>query len=90
MHGVRHGSLACSGFAPAKNSAEVVICDQCGDMLLKLVYAKYEPAKPSYPAMFKVYEELSSCMKNGWKLIPAISKLPVSDNSCIATDHITL
>ena len=43
------------------------------------VYAKYEPAKPSYPAMFKLYQELTSCMKNGWKVIQAISKLPSSD-----------
>ena len=65
VHGPKFGSLASSGFVVAKDSAEVVICNECGNILLKLIYTKYEPTKPSYPAMFKVYEELSSCMKNG-------------------------
>ena len=83
VHGIKYGSLAGSGFAPAKDSAPTVICGPCGNMLLKLVYAKYESAKPTYPTMFRVYEELTSCMKNGWKVIQAISKLPASDLSAL-------
>ena len=65
VHGIKYGSLAGSGFISSKDSGVTMICGPCGNMLLKLLYVKYEQAKPSYPAMFKVYEELSSCVKNG-------------------------
>ena len=83
VHEIKYGSLASSGFISAKDSAISVVCGQCGNMLLRLVYAKYDPAKPTYPTMFKMYEELASCMKNGFKLIQAISKLPSSDLSAL-------
>ena len=83
IHGIKYGSLANGGFVPAKDSAVTVICGPCGTMILNVVYGKYDPAKPSYPALYKIYEELTSCMKNGYKLIQAISKLPSSDIAAI-------
>ena len=83
VHGIKYGSLASGGFVPAKDAAVTVVCGQCGNMLMKLVYAKYDPAKPTYPVLYRTYEELTNCMKNGYKLIQALAKLPVSDLSAL-------
>ena len=83
IHGIKYGSLASRGFIPAKDSAVTVICGQCGNKLYGFIYASLDLKKPTYPALYKTYEELTKCLKNGYKLIQAISKLPVSDLSAL-------
>ena len=83
IHGIKYGTLASSGFIPAKDSAVTVICGTCGNMLYGFIYASLEQSKPTYPALYRTYEELTKCLKNGYKLIQAISKLPVSDQSAL-------
>jgi hypothetical protein len=83
IHGIKYGSLASSGFIPAKDSAVTVICGDCGNMLYGFIYASLDQNKPTYPALYRTYEELTKCLKNGYKLIQAISKLPVSDQSAL-------
>jgi hypothetical protein len=54
VHGLRFGSVddATEMFIPAKDSAATIICQTCGNMLLKLVYAKLDKpiqlSKPRY------------------------------------------
>jgi hypothetical protein len=54
VHGLRFGTLdpASDLFIPAKESAATIICQSCGNMLLKLVYAKLDrpnqASKPRY------------------------------------------
>jgi hypothetical protein len=79
VHGINYGSFAGSGFVRAKDSATTVICDRCGNQIFSLIYCQYEHRRPAYSVFYKMYEELASCMKNGFKLIHAISKLPVAD-----------
>lgn len=83
VHGLKYGSLVFIGFMPAKDSAVTVMCGPCGEMVFSLVYAKHDPGKPTYPALFKIYHELTDLMRNGYKLIEGISKLPVSDQTAI-------
>ena len=83
VHGLKYGSLASSGFVPARDSAITVMCGPCGEKIYRLVYASLDLNKPTYPALYKTYEELTKCLKNGYKLIQAISKLPVSDHSAL-------
>lgn len=41
-HGIRYGTTdeTTDAFIPARDSAATVICQSCGEMLLKLIYAK--------------------------------------------------
>ena len=54
-HGIRFGTVdeATDMFIPAKDSAATIICQTCGNMLLKLIYAKLDKpiqfGKPRYP-----------------------------------------
>jgi len=59
VHGLKYGSLADSGFIPAKDSAVTVICDPCGNQAYRFVYAALDDGKLSYPAIFSLYNELT-------------------------------
>jgi len=83
VHGLKYGSLACSGFAPAKDSAVTVICGPCGEKVYQLVYASLDKGTLAYPVIFKMYNELTTLMKNGYKLISAISKLPAKEQHAL-------
>jgi len=83
VHGIKYGSLATSGFIPAKDSAVTVICGSCGNKLYRFVYASLDEGKIAYPAIFKMYEELTSLMKNGYRLIQSIATLPASDQKAL-------
>ena len=83
LHGIKHGTLTSTGFKSDRDAAVTVICGSCGTEILNVVHGKYDPAKPSYSALYRIYEELTCCMKNGYKLIQAISKLPSSDIAAI-------
>jgi hypothetical protein len=45
-HGIRYGieDQTTGLFMPAKDSAYTIICNKCGETLLKLVYQKLNPA----------------------------------------------
>lgn len=83
IHGIKYGTLTSTGFMAAQNSAVTVICGPCGNMLYGFIYASLDQNKPTYPALYRTYEELTKCLKNGYKLIQAISRLPVSDQSAL-------
>jgi hypothetical protein len=83
VHGIKYGSLASSGFISAKDSAVTVICGPCGNKLYGFIYASLDQNKTTYPALYRTYEELTKCLKNGYKLIQAISKLPAQDQTAI-------
>ena len=83
VHGIRYGSLAGNGFIPARDSAVTVICGPCGNQIYRVVYSSLDRGKLDHPAIFKLYSELGTLMKNGWKLIQAISKLPVQDQTAL-------
>ena len=48
VHGIRFGILddATGNFLPARDSAATVICQSCGEMLLKTVYIKLKVRPP--------------------------------------------
>lgn len=83
VHGIKYGALTATGFMAAKDSALTVVCGPCGNQIYQLVYFTLERGKPTYPILFKMYDELKASMKNGYKLIQAMSKLPVQDQSAI-------
>lgn len=80
---VSSGSLASSGFVPAKDSAATVICGACGNRVYRLVYASLDEGKIPYPVIFNMYNELSTLMKNGYKLIQAISRIPAKEQHAL-------
>lgn len=79
VHGIKYGVLASSGFVPVKDSAVTIICGPCGNKVYRLVYSSLDNGKLAYPVIFKLYSELTVLMKNGYKLIQAISKLPARE-----------
>lgn len=83
IHGIKYGSLASSGFVPAKDSAVTVLCGDCGNRIYRLVYASLYEGRIAYPVILSMYNELTSLMKNGYKLIQAIAKLPATEQRAI-------
>jgi len=49
-HAVRYGTVDhdTDAFIPARDSAPTVICQLCGEILLKLVYQKFNPVSNPY------------------------------------------
>jgi hypothetical protein len=53
-HGIRYGTSdeRTDTFIPARESAPTILCQQCGELLLKLIYVKlnrtntYQPIRP--------------------------------------------
>jgi hypothetical protein len=83
VHGIKYGSLASNGFVSAKDSAVTVICGPCGEKVYRFVYASLDDGKLAYPVIFKMYEELTALMKNGYKMIQTIAKLPATEQTAI-------
>lgn len=83
VHGIKYGGMTTTGFKPAQDSAVTVLCGPCGNQIYRLVYSSLDRGKLDHPAIFKLHSELVALMKNGWKLIRAISKLPVQDQTAI-------
>jgi len=83
VHGIKYGTLASSGFVPAKDSAATVICGPCGNQVYRFVYASLDEERIAYPVIFKMVSELTTLMKNGYKMIQAISKLPAREQVAI-------
>lgn len=83
VHGIKYGSLAHSGFVPAKDSAVTVLCGECGNRIYRLVYASLDEGKIAYPGIFSMYTELTTLMKNGYKLVSEIAKLPAREQHAL-------
>ncbi|WP_085814901.1 hypothetical protein [Geoanaerobacter pelophilus] len=83
LHGIKYGTLTHNGFKPAQDSSVTVLCGQCANQIYRLVYSSLDSGKPTYPTLLKMYDDLKASMKNGYKLIQAISKLPVQDQTAI-------
>jgi len=86
IHGIKYGTLTTSGFKAAQDSAVVVICETCGNRICNIVYGYLDEGKMAYPLIFNMYNELTSLMKNGYKLIRSIAKLPRADQ--LALQHL--
>jgi len=77
VHGVKYGVLGSDGrFRSAVDSAPTILCGTCGEKVYRLVYASLDKGTMAYPTIFNMYNELTTLMKNGYKLIQSISKLP--------------
>lgn len=53
-HGIRYGKTdtMTDTFIPARDSAYTILCNQCGETLLKLIYQKHNPAKAHHTSLF--------------------------------------
>ncbi|WP_224961836.1 hypothetical protein [Geomonas subterranea] len=83
VHGIKYGTLTATGFKAAKDSAEVVICEPCGNKVYQYLYSTLDSKALAYPVIFKMVAELSSLVKNGYKLIQNISQLPAPDQQAL-------
>jgi len=54
-HGIRYGTTdpITELFLPARDSAYTILCQLCGETLLKLVYQKLNPAKAHHTSLFR-------------------------------------
>lgn len=83
IHGIKYGTLTSTGFKAAQDSAVTVICGPCGEKMYHFVYASFDNRALAYPVIFKMVTELTSLMKNGYKLIQSIASLPASDQKAL-------
>jgi hypothetical protein len=83
VHGLRYGTLTVTGFKAAQDSAVTVICGPCGEKTYEYVYFSLDNRALAYPTIFKMVTELTSLMKNGYKLIQSIASLPASDQRAL-------
>lgn len=83
IHGIKYGTLTSSGFKPANDSAVTVICGPCGAKAMEYVYCSLDTKALAYPTIFRMVAELSSLMKDGYRLIQNVANLPVSDQKAL-------
>ncbi len=83
IHGLKYGTLTPTGFKAASDSAVTVICGPCGNKVYQIVYSSLDTRALSYPTMLKMVTELTSLMKNGYKLIQYIASLPATDQRAL-------
>ena len=83
IHGIKYGTLTNAGFMAAKDSSVVVICEPCGTRICSIIYASLDPQKLPYPKIFNMYNELTSLMKNGYKVIQSIARLPAPEQRAL-------
>ncbi len=83
IHGIKYGTLTLTGFKAASDSAVTVICGPCGNKVYQIVYSSLDTRALSYPTMLKMVTELTSLMKNGYKLIQHIASLPATDQRAL-------
>jgi hypothetical protein len=86
IHGLKYGILTVTGFKAAQDSGVTVICGACGEKVYRLVYGSLDTGGLGYPAIFDMYTDLITVMKNGYKLIQAIAALPVAEQ--LAIQHV--
>lgn len=58
VHGIRYGTADGynQAFLPARDSAWTVICEQCGEMLYKIIYAKLRTTSTN-PTLHKTFTQ---------------------------------
>jgi hypothetical protein len=83
VHGIKYGTLTSTGFQAAQDSAVVVVCEPCSQRAMEFVYSSLDTRALSYPTIFKMVIELTSLMKNGYKLIQSIASLPATDQRAL-------
>lgn len=83
IHGIKYGTLTSTGFKAAPDSAVTVICGPCGEKVYQYVYSYLDNRALSYPTIFKMVTDLTSLIKNGWKLIQNIAKLPATEQRAL-------
>uniref|UniRef100_C6E4Z1 Uncharacterized protein n=1 Tax=Geobacter sp. (strain M21) TaxID=443144 RepID=C6E4Z1_GEOSM len=83
IHGIKYGVLTGTGFKAAQDSAVTVICGPCGNRVYQMVYSSLDTRALTYPTIFRMVAELTSLMKNGYKLIQDIASLPASDQKAL-------
>jgi hypothetical protein len=60
-----------------------VICGPCGNQVYRFVYASLDERRLAYPVIFNLVNELTSLMRNGYRLILSISKLPAREQAAL-------
>jgi hypothetical protein len=84
IHGIKYGSLGYDGkFKAAIDSAPTTLCGPCGNQICRFVYASLDEGKIAYPVIFNMVSELTSFMKNGYKLIQMIARLPAREQHAL-------
>lgn len=83
IHGIKYGTLTSNGFKAASDSAVTIICGSCGNKVYQYVYSSLDNRALAYPTIFKMVTDLSTLMKNGYKLIQQIASLPSSDQRAL-------
>ncbi|HJV64862.1 MAG TPA: hypothetical protein VJ550_03920 [Geomonas sp.] len=81
--GIKYGTLTATGFKAAQDSAVTVICGSCGEKVYQYVYSSLDTRALAYPTIFKMVTDLTSFMKNGYKLIQSIASLPAPDQRAL-------
>lgn len=76
IHGLKYGTLTATGFKAALDSAVTVICGPCGEKVYQCVYSSLDNRALAYSVIFKMVAELTSLMKNGYKVVQNIASLP--------------
>ncbi|WP_136525725.1 hypothetical protein [Geomonas ferrireducens] len=79
IHGIKYGTLTSIGFEAASDSAVTVICGPCGNKVYQIVYSSLDDRVLTYPTILKMVPELTSLMKDAYRLVQAIASLPASD-----------
>lgn len=83
IHAIKYGTLTSNGFTAAQDSAVTVICGSCGNRVYQAVYSSLDNRALTYPTIMKMVTDLTSLMKNGYKLIQNIASLPSSDQRAL-------
>jgi len=83
IHGIKYGALTATGFKAAQDSAVTVICGPCGEKVYQIVYGYLDEGRIAYPVIFNMVTELTTLMKNGYKLIQGIAKLPRAEQQAL-------
>ena len=83
VHGIKYGTLTTTGFKAASDSAVTVICESCGNKVYQVVYSSLDNRALTYPTIFRMVTELTTLMKNGYKMIQSIANLPASDQKAL-------
>lgn len=83
IHGIKYGTLTGTGFKAASDSAVTVICGPCGGKVYQYVYSSLDNRALTYPTIMRMVTDLTSLMKNGYKLIQSIANLPASDQKAL-------
>jgi hypothetical protein len=83
INGIKYGTLTSTGFKAGQDSAVVIICEPCASKAMEFIYSSLDTRALSYPTIFSMVTELTSLMKNGYKVIQSIARLPATDQRAL-------